>query len=320
MLHDAHKNAPEAERTVIEDALKHLQEWEERGLNASAESLAGALPVRREQAAQVLAEITKAGLATFVGGRYALTAEGREYALQLIRAHRLWETYLARRTSVPETEWHRSAHAIEHQMSARELDELSHSLGHPRFDPHGDPIPKRDGKIQYRDAVGLLDLPEGWEGVLVHIEDEPEAIYSRLVEAGLAAGMQVRIAARTPQGLSLEAEGRTIELSQAEAANLEGAAPSLAEWGPRPSVHRLSDIADGEQVEVDSLTPACRGVNRARLLDLGIVPGSAITPDYASAFGGPRAYRVRGSTIALRREQAEQILVRHPREITAHAS
>lgn len=301
----------DTDRIELEDALKHIRASEERGHRASLESLAGSLHIPRARAARVLSRMQEGELATHHQGSYALTAQGRDYALQLVRAHRLYETYLARRTSVPETEWHRAAHDAEHRMSREEVNALARDLGFPRFDPHGDPIPKRDGQMHLPDVVSLLDQEEGWEGRLVHVEDEPDDIYKRLVTAGFAAGMRLKVLETFPAGRRVNLEGRVIELSLEEAANLECASevvePVLE--GDRPAL-RLSAIPPGETVVVEILTSACRGAERRRLLDLGMVPGSLVEVSFSSPFSSPRAYRVRGSLIGLRREQAEQIIVR----------
>lgn len=298
-------------RIELEDALKHLYASEERGQGATVESVAGSLQIRRSHAAQLLGRLQEANLAIHRKGLYFLTDEGRVYALELVRAHRLYETFLANHTETPETEWHREAHAAEHRMSREEVNALAQQLGYPRVDPHGDPIPRRDGELSATEGLSLLDLPVGWEGTLVHVEDEPEAVYDRLVQAGFAAGMRLKILQRDSNGLQVNLEGRILELTHDEAANLEA---NVASDGPtiegkRP-VRRLSTIDDGEEVEVEALTPACRGAERRRLLDLGMVPGSRVRAEFKAAFGGPRAFRVRGSLIGLRREQADQIIVR----------
>lgn len=299
------------ERIELEDALKHLQACEARERGATVESVAGSLQIRRERAARVLGRLLEAGLARHERRSYHLTEDGRAYALQLVRAHRLYETFLARRTGVPETEWHREAHAAEHRMSRAEVDSLAQQLGYPRYDPHGDPIPQRDGRMTQLDAVNLLDLPAGWEGRLAHIEDEPEEVYRRLVAAGFAAGMRIKLLDLGAHGVDLNLEGQVLRLSLEDAANLECGEASLEnELENERPIRRLSSIAPGEKVEIEGLSPACRGAERRRLLDLGVVPGSLVEVSFAGPFSSPRAYRVRGSLIGLRKEQADHIIVR----------
>ena len=75
-----------------------------------------------------------------------ITPEGERRALELIRAHRLWERYLADKEGLPLTALHDEAMRREHLTTPEQLDELDRELGHPQFDPHGDPIPTRDGR------------------------------------------------------------------------------------------------------------------------------------------------------------------------------
>ena len=76
------------------------------------------------------------------------------------------------------------------------------------------------------------------------------------------------------------------------------------------SLVRLSSLREGETADVVRLSPLCRGLDRNRLLDLGLVPGTTLSVDLVSPSGSPVAYRVRGASIALRREQAERVLIR----------
>ena len=125
----------------MEDALKHLYNNSESGMPGTIESLAGALQISCDTAAHLAHRFEQRSLVTARGVGFGLTEEGRLYALQVIRTHRLWEQYLANETGVAEREWHARADRVEHQLSPAEVDALSARLGHPVFDPHGDPIP-----------------------------------------------------------------------------------------------------------------------------------------------------------------------------------
>ncbi len=90
-------------------------------------------------------------------GAWRLTEPGRDYATQVVRAHRLWETYLAEETGLDESQWHARAHRREHELSRSEIDELAARIGNPTHDPHGDPIPTSEGDLPAR--AGCLFLP-----------------------------------------------------------------------------------------------------------------------------------------------------------------
>jgi DtxR family Mn-dependent transcriptional regulator len=118
----------------------------------------------------------------------------------------------------------------------------------------------------------------------------------------------VHVLERTPQRLRLEAEVQELTLTPVVAANLLVEPTGMVREAGL-SERRLSSLAIGEQATVVDLAPACRGVERRRLLDLGIVPGTVIRAELRSASGEPVAYRIRGAVIALRREQADLIHV-----------
>jgi DtxR family Mn-dependent transcriptional regulator len=297
------------ERIWIEDALKHIHEYEYRKLRPTPESVAGALSIPLDQSAALLDKLRASELVHWQGGRYQLSKKGRTYARHVLRAHRLYETYLALETGVSESQWHHEAERREHQLTKREVEDLAQRLGDPRFDPHGDPIPTPGGEMPPPLGVPLMECGPGWEGQIVHVEDEPPAVYSSLVDMGLAAGMRVQIDSVGDQVVGINAEGKPLELTAAMACNVMATPlPSGEEFDA--SVLRLADLRAGERATVVGLSPACRGTERSRLLDLGLVPGSDVEFDMAAPSGNPVAYIVRGASIALRREQADRVLVK----------
>jgi len=188
------------------------------------------------------------------------------------------------------------------------VDALADRLGHPRYDPHGDPIPTRAGELPPPAGRALLEWPPGVEGVLLHIEDEPPSIYALICQLGLSPGLRFIVDGTAPEGLALRCEGRAFVLPRSAAANITVTELAAAPMAQAPT-RRLADLRPGEVSEVKGLSPAIRGPERNRLLDLGFVPGSPIELGFEGPFVSPAAYRVRGSLIALRREQAEQVFI-----------
>lgn len=297
------------DRIQIEDALKHLYQCAYEGIDAGVDNTAGALGLRREQALDILHHMVQGGLARLDKATYRLTDAGKEYAVHLVRAHRLYETYLARQGELEPRQWHHSAEKAEHRLTPEQVDHLADELGRPRFDPHGDPIPTRDGEMPPLQGASVLDLPDGWKGKVVHVADEPEQVNITLTREGFAPGMHLTILSRTENELHLELEGRRVTLPLEASTSLR--ATELEEGDPpRENISRLSSLESDQSAEVVGLSPACRGPERTRLLDLGIVPGSPVSIEFASPFRSPTAYRIRGSVIALRHEQAEQVFIR----------
>ena len=299
-------------RIQREDALKHLFECEYRGQAATGESLAGSLGISLEQGSRLLDRLKHKGFICFESTGFSLTDSGRAYALRMVRAHRLLETQLSRETGVNEREWHRLADVDEHKLSDKDLEALAERLGDPRFDPHGDPIPTASGECPEKQGQLLASCAVGWEGAVLHVEDEPQGVYESIVFAGITPGLRIRVIEAQNGEFKIVAEGKELCLSAAAAANIM-VGPPRATGEFDESVERLSALSLGEKASVVGLLPSCRGAERNRLLDLGVVPGSVVEADLASLLGSPIAYRIRGTLIALRREQADKVLVRRDR-------
>lgn len=294
------------QRVIIEDALKHVHSRRHRGYRATPESLAGALGLSLTEAVDLIAHMEAQGLLQSTGEGLQLTPQGRGWALHVIRAHRLWERYLADEVGLPLRDLHAVAERQEHRLTPSELDTLEADLGFPRRDPHGDPIPTAGGELEPHPGTPLLDWPPGEPAQIVHIEDEPQTIFEHIVAEGLLPGLVVEILASGEQGLHLRMDGDDCWLAPVVAGNIFVSTPP-----PEPALpadaERLSTLQPGEQATVLALES--KGLTRRRFLDLGLTPGVTIECALPGMFRDPRAFRVRGTLVALRREQTDQIWV-----------
>jgi len=300
------------ERIRMEDALKHLYSVEYRGRHASVESLAGALEVSRMVGARTIQRLAERGLAAVRDGAPALTPDGREYAVRILRTHRLWERYLADRTAVPPEEWHASAEEAEHRVTSAEAEALASRLGHPRYDPHGDPIPTVEGEVPPLDGVALTTVEPGAQVVITHLEDEPRELFERIAAIGLALHLRFTVLGRDEESVHINLKGEELTLPLIVAGNV-----TVRRLAEGEAVHAatatLADLEAGESAGVIGIAEHCQGPQRRRLLDLGVVPGTEIVAELESVAGDPVAYRIRGALIALRAEQASWIEVEHVR-------
>ena len=192
------------ERVRIEDALKHLYGCLEAELPGSIDSVAGALELGRNEAAQLAHRLEQRGLVRAGPPGIQLSEKGRQYALQVIRTHRLWEQYLAEQTGVGEGEWHEWADRVEHELTADQVDALAARMGDPVFDPHGDPIPSASGMIRHLEGQLLSAVTPGSMVRIVHVEDEPESTYRILRDAQLQAGMMITVVRSTAEGIEID--------------------------------------------------------------------------------------------------------------------
>lgn len=303
-------------RILIEDALKHLYDCEYKRVACTHQSLSGALGISGDDATPLLIELEEHGLLRPEGDRFLLTEEGRSYALRIIRVHRLWERYLADETGTKETDWHSEAERAEHRLTESEADALAAHMGNPRFDPHGDPIPTSTGEIPVRRGCALTQLSAGEIGQIIHIEDEPGAVYAQLVAQGLSPGVRIRILESSRNRIRFEAEGAENVLAPVVAGNVT-VVPLPAETpieGPHES---LADLSPDESAQVVGISLSCRGLQRRRLMDLGIIPGTRVVAEMRSAGGDPTAYMIRGAAIALRETQARLIHIVREKEMAA---
>jgi DtxR family Mn-dependent transcriptional regulator len=300
-------------RIRLEDALKHLYKGEYAGRDCSVESVAGAVGVSKTKALNLLAQLEEMNLAVSSGEGFHLTDEGREYALHIVRTHRLLERYLADRTGIHPADWHQEAERREHAFSPEDTDTLAARLGHPLYDPHGDPIPTATGELPPLTGLPLTALSEGEVASIVHLGDEPREIFEALTEVGLTPQMLVRVVSADAGGISFEANGREHRLPPVVARNItvEPLPGAEVEAKERES---LAQLQQGQGARVVGIHPALQGPQRRRLLDLGLVPGTEVKAEFESAGGDPMAFRIRGALIALRKEQAQWILVDRPFE------
>ena len=299
---------PARTRRALEDALKHLFEQEYRGRRGSLTSLAGALHWRDRDVVALVGRMQSQGLLATHGQEFQLTTAGERMALQIVRAHRLLERYFADEARLPLRDVHAAAERREHSLSPADADRLSASLGHPSVDPHGDPIPTREGEMPPATGTPATSWPADTTGRIVHLEDEPEISFAQILAEGLRVGQRVRIVESTPERVRLSDGENEYTLAPAVAANVFLAPTN--EPATEAGVMRLSDLENDAPAEVVALDPACQGFSRRRLMDLGFTEGARIKPFLRTFAGDPRAYEVRGTLVALRRDQASQVLVR----------
>jgi DtxR family Mn-dependent transcriptional regulator len=303
-------NLKSSEKTIIEDILKQLYRMENSGLIADSNALTNALKMKDRLIIDAIHRMAVTELVELEGEQVRLTREGREYALRIIRVHRLWEKYLAEKTGFDKTEWHGRAEEMEHQLSGAEADKLALQLGYPIFDPHGDPIPTVKGQIKKLDGIPLSSLEEDSVGRIVHIEDEPDAIYRQILAENIHIGSRLRVVERNNEKVVFYSEGEEFVLAPVVASNITVLLEENQPEEAQESAVRLSSLKEDETARVAGISRECRGENRRRLLDLGFVKGAEISIDLRSPMKNPVAYSIKGTSIALRKDQASKILIR----------
>ncbi len=297
------------DKTIIEDILKYLYHNQIANNTITTNDLTNTLSFSNAMIIESLNKMMDNELVVLEKDNYKLTTKGNEYALQIIRAHRLWEKYLSEKTGFHKAEWHERAEKKEHELSVVEIDKLSSLLGNPKFDPHGDPIPTSKGKIaKIKRGVPLSSLKENTIGKIIHIEDEPDIIYKQILAENIHLYSTVRVIENNTTRVIFHSEGEQFILAPIVAGNITVSVLEKDEV-KEDDITRLSSLLLGETAKIIGLSKECRGENRRRLLDLGFVKGASIAIDLLNPLGDPKAYLIKGTSIALRKNQASKILI-----------
>ena len=160
-----------------------------RGASVSTSALAERLGVTSASVSAMLHKLEKHGLVEFEPYHGTqLTEQGRRVALEVLRHHRLLETFLSRELGVPWDRVHDEAELLEHVISEDLEQRIAAKLGDPLRDPHGDPIPRPDLCLVEAPTQGLTDLAAGTTGRLVRVSDANPDMLRYLDELGIALG------------------------------------------------------------------------------------------------------------------------------------
>ncbi len=212
-----------ADRTLTgpaEDYLKVIYEIEQSGTPAGTNDIATQLGVAPASVSGMLLRLARLGLVKVERYRGArLTPHGRQIALQLLRRHRIIESYLHTRLGFGWDDVHGEAERLEHAASAELVERMAEALGNPTADPHGAPIPTAAGRVDERRLSTIADLPLRATARVARMSDRDPAFLRYLAELGILPGTMVKIIAREPFGGPIELTiGRAKRLVGAEVA------------------------------------------------------------------------------------------------------
>jgi DtxR family transcriptional regulator, Mn-dependent transcriptional regulator len=195
--------AREVARTAaVEDYAKAIFSLEARGSEpVSTNALAERLGITAGSVSAMLKRLGELGLTAHVPYRgVRLTEDGRRIALEVIRHHRLLESYLSEALGMPWDRVHAEAEVLEHVLS-EDLEELiAAKLGHPTVDPHGDPIPSADLELEEPATARLGSLEPGEQGRFVRVSDSDSEMLRYLAERGISPGDRFSVRERQPFG------------------------------------------------------------------------------------------------------------------------
>jgi DtxR family Mn-dependent transcriptional regulator len=217
----------------------------DHGEPADTGDLAREVGVSDAAASRMLRTLAEKGLVRVEPYQGAeLTTEGLHRALRIVRRHRLLETYLHRIMGFDLREVHERAALMQPTIDEVFEDKLDEMLGHPRFDPHGRPIPSRNAKWPKVADTALVDLPAGSAGRVSRVTSDDADAISWLEGKGIAPGAPIAVEAIAPFDgpVTVKAGGKTLHLGRRLAATVQVAAdesaPPEAEVPDRPGARR----------------------------------------------------------------------------------
>ena len=196
----------------IEDYLKaiyKLQSLKEGGVSTS--ELAKKMGVANASVTNMVKRLSKLGMVhyqSYYGT--TLTKSGEKIALEMIRHHRLLELYLKEMLGYSWDEVHEEAEKLEHYISEQFEDKISELLNHPTVDPHGDPIPTKDGEMPVIKSKKLSSVLAEYSCIVQRVKNQDSDVLRKLEQAGIIPGVKVTIVKRDEEEgcLYLEVEGR----------------------------------------------------------------------------------------------------------------
>jgi DtxR family Mn-dependent transcriptional regulator len=186
---------------AVQDYLKAIYALESAGQRVTTSALAGRMRVAAPSATAMTKRLAELGLVERAPYRgVALTETGRRAALEVLRHHRLLERYLADRLGLSLDEVHAEAELLEHALSEELEAKIDAELGYPTHDPHGDPIPDRELRLEHARDRMLVDLEPGQQAAVSRVPDSDPALLRYLDELGLVPGSEVEVVAQAPFG------------------------------------------------------------------------------------------------------------------------
>ncbi len=196
---------------------------DDRNISVSTNDLAEKLNTKPSSVTDMLRKLSAKDMVSYTKYKGTNLSElGRKKAIEIIRKHRLWETFLVEKLNFSWDEVHDIAEQLEHIQSTQLISKLDAFLGHPDVDPHGDPIPDEHGRFQLKKQTSLADLSIGSQGVLVSVKDSSVPFLQYLDKNQIAIGDLIHVIDIEPfdRLFAIEHKSKRMVLSENIARNL----------------------------------------------------------------------------------------------------
>jgi len=188
-------------------ALFHLTTENASKPEAGTNELAATLQVKPATANDMLKKLKDKKLINYQKyGKISLTAAGRKHAIEIVRKHRLWETFLYEKLEFTWDEVHEVAEQLEHIHSPKLIEKLEQFLNYPEFDPHGDAIPNAKGELKMQARKTLAEVATGKTYKLIAVKDNSASFLQYVVKVGLGISSKIKVLSRQDFDGTLEIE------------------------------------------------------------------------------------------------------------------
>ncbi len=206
-----------------EDYLKCLYHLQQGKKSVSTNEIANYLSMKPSSVSDMLKKLAEKKCVNYLKYKGSLlTKKGELIALSIIRKHRLWETFLVNKLGFSWSKVHNIAEQLEHVNSEELIDKLDHFLAYPQIDPHGDPIPQKNGTIAKLNQKLLSELKHGEEGVITGIKKGTPSLLNFLDQKNIKLGDQIQLISilEFDQSAEVIIHKKTINLSEKICSNL----------------------------------------------------------------------------------------------------
>jgi DtxR family Mn-dependent transcriptional regulator len=208
--------------SAIQDYLKAAYRLEQDGGPITTQRMAESLSLSQPSVTNMVKRLDE--LNFVVHSRYRgieLTDAGRKVALEVIRHHRLLELYLSQALGYDLDSVHEEAERLEHHISEEFEDRMEQALGFPEFDPHGDPIPDREGRLPVVSGRLLSELRRGDSGIVRRVSDRNAGRLTALCAQGISPGVHIEVtASNTGDSIVVRLDGEPVTVTRADAGDV----------------------------------------------------------------------------------------------------
>jgi DtxR family Mn-dependent transcriptional regulator len=202
-------------------AIYHLGAVSEKGISTNA--IAKSLETKASSVTDMLKKLSDKNVIVYKKYQgVTLTDFGKKTAENIVRKHRLWEVFLVEKLNFSWDEVHEVAEQLEHIKSPKLINELDAFLGFPKQDPHGDPIPDKNGNLQVIEKSLLSTLNTNEVGICVGVNDSSSEFLQFLDKQGIALGQQIGVIEKEPfdGSLTIKIKNKKLSISHKIATNL----------------------------------------------------------------------------------------------------